>query len=69
MPNQTNKQREAAAIKAKELEPYKRLVPPYPVWAAAHACGMSRNDKDYKDVATELFQDDSETCINLDDTA
>ena len=42
--NLTNEQREEAAIKDKDLEPYKRLVPPYPVWAAAYACGMKRNN-------------------------
>ena len=61
MANQTNKD--------KDLEPYDRLVPPYPVWAATLACGILRKDDDYKDVASELFQDDYETCINLDDTA
>ena len=66
MANRTNEQLEAAAITAKGFEPYDRLVPPYPVWAAAYACGMTRTDNDYKDVASELFY---ETCINLDDTA
>ena len=69
MSNQTNEQREAAAIKDKKFDPYERLVPPYPVWAATFACGIERKNDDYKDVASELFQDDYETCINLDDTA
>ena len=69
MPNQTKEQKEAAAAAINMVEPYKGLVPPYPVWAATDACGMTKNDNDHKDVATELFQDDYETCINLDDTA
>ena len=67
MANQTNEQREAAAIAAGNLLPYEGLVPPYPVWAAVFACGIERLHDEYKDVATDLFQDDYGTCINLND--
>ena len=39
----------------------------YPVWAAIFACGMVRKDNQYKEVAKDLFQDDFETCIDLND--
>ena len=73
----TNEQREdaaiaaAKAISARSLDPmpYVALVAPYPVWAAIFACDIARAHDEYKDVATGLFQDDYETCIDLDDTA
>ena len=64
----TNELREAAAITAGNLLPYEGLIAPYPVWAAVFACKISRVLDEYKDVATGLFQDDYETCIDLDDT-
>ena len=48
MANVTNEQREdaaaAAALAAGNSPPeaYEKLVAPYPVWAAMHACGVSR---------------------------
>ena len=64
----TSKQRKAAAITAGNLLPYEGLVAPYPVWAAVFACKIERALDEYKDVATCLFQDDYETCIDLNDT-
>ena len=65
----TNNQREAAAIAAGKFLPYEGLVAPYPVWAAVFACKIERDLDEYKDVATGLFQDDYETCVNLNDTS
>ena len=62
-----NEAREAAAIVAGNLLPYEGLVTPYPVWAAVFACGIERTLDEYKDVATGLFQNDYETCIDLND--
>ena len=64
----TNELREAAAIAAGHLLPYDGLIAPYPVWAAVFACEVSRTLDEYKDVATGLFLNDYETCIDLDDT-
>ena len=74
MENLTNEQREdaavAAALAAGNSTPkaYETLVPPYPVWAAIHACGVPRTGEKHRSVATGLFQDDFETCINLNDS-
>ena len=75
MANLTNKQREDAAVAAalaagnSPLEAYETLVAPYPVLAAMHACGVSRTTEKQRSVATGLFQDDFETCIDLNDSA
>ena len=48
MANVTNEQREDAAVAAalaagnSRPEAYETLVSPYPLWAAMHACGVSR---------------------------
>ena len=71
----TNEQREDAAVAAalaagnSPPEAYETLVAPYPVWAAIHACGFSRTTEKHRSVATGLFQDDFETCIELNDSA
>ena len=75
MENLTNEQREDAAVAAalavgnSPTEAYETLVAPYPVWVAMHACGVSRTTEKYLIVATGLFQDDFETCIDLNDSA
>ena len=77
MANWTNEQREdaevAAALAVTPSNPppkaYKTLVAPYPVWAAMHACGVPRTGEKNRSVATGLFQDDFETCIDLNDSA
>ena len=75
MANLTNEQREdsaaAAALAAGNSPPeaYETLVAPYPVWAEMHACGVSRTTEKHRIVATDLFQHDFETCINLNDSA
>ena len=71
----TNEQREdaavAAALAAGNQPPkvYETLVAPYPVWDAMHACGVPRTGEKHRSVATGLFQDDFETCIDLNDGA
>ena len=50
-----------------EVKPYEALISPYPVWAAMFACGVARTTNKYKTTATGLFQDEYETCIDLDD--
>ena len=71
----TNEQREDAAVAAalaagnSPPEAYETLVAPYPLWAAMHACGVSRTTEKHRSVATGLFQDDFETCIDLNDSA
>ena len=73
--NLTNEQREdaavAAALAASSSPPkaYETLVAPYPVWAAMHACGVPRTGEKHRSVATGLFQDAFETCIDLNDSA
>ena len=73
--NLTNEQSEdaavAAALAASNPPPkaYVTLVSPYPVWAAMHACGVPRTGEKHLSVATGLFQDDFETCIDLNDNA
>ena len=75
MANLTNDQREdaavASALAAGNSPPgaYETLVAPYPVWAAMHACGVPRTGEKHRSVATCIFQDDSETCIELNDSA
>ena len=75
MANLTNEQREdaavAASLSASNSPPkaYETLVSPYPVWAAMHACGVPRTGEKHRSVATGLFQDDFETCIDLNDSA
>ena len=70
-----NEQREDAAVAAalatgnSPPEEYETLVAPYPVWSAMHACGASRTTEKHLSVATGLFQDDFETCIDLNDSA
>ena len=72
----SNKQREEDAITAAkradpddwEVKPYEALIPPYPVWAAMFACGVARANDKYKTAATGLFQEEYETCIDLDDS-
>ena len=69
----TNEQREDAAVSESlavtpsNLPPkaYEALVAPYPVWAAMHACGVTRTGEKHRSVATVLFQDDFETCIKM----
>ena len=39
-----------------------------PVWAAMFACRMVRKVNKYKNVATGLFQDVFDTCIDLNDS-
>ena len=71
----TNEQREDAAVAAalaagnSPPEAYETLVSPYPLWDAMHACGVSRTTEKHQSVATGLFQDDFETCIDLNDSA
>ena len=65
----TNEEREMAAMAEGNLLPYAGLITPYPVWAVVYACGVTRQGDKYKGVATGLFQDDYETCIDLNDTA
>ena len=73
----TNEDRERDTVQAalaanpRDPEPkaYKSLMAPYPVWAAMFACGMIRKDNKHKNVATGLFQDAFETCINLNEKA
>ena len=71
----TNEQREdaavAAALDASNSPPkaYATLVAPYPVWSAMHACGVPRTVEKHRSVATGLFKDDFETCIDLNDSA
>ena len=48
---------------------YEALVAPYPVWSAMHACGVARTNEKHQSAATGLFQDDFETCIDLNDGA
>ena len=62
MANRINEQEETA-------DPYAGLVAPYPVWAAVCACGIEKLHDEHKDVAADLFLDDYETCIDLDDKA
>ena len=77
MANLTNKQREDAAVAAAlAVTPnnpppraYKALVGPYPVWAAMHVCGVPRTGEKHQSVATGLFQDYFETCIDLNESA
>ena len=75
MANLTNEQREYAAVEAalaaSNFPPkaYETLVAPYPVWSAMHACGVPRTGEKHRSVATGLFQDDFETCIDLNDSA
>ena len=75
MANLTNEQREdtavAAALAAGNQPPkaYETLVAPCPVWADVHACGVPRTGENHRSVATGLFQDDFETCIDLNDSA
>ena len=64
----SNEHRETNAINPGHLLPYENLVIPYPVWAAMFACGIERITDKHKDVASGLFFDDYETCIDLDDT-
>ena len=70
----TNEDREndavTAALAANDPPPkaYEALVAPYPVWAAMHACGVVRKDKKHLSVATGLFQDNFETCIDLNNS-
>ena len=63
--------REAAALDAGKSPPkaYETLVVPYPVWATMHACGVPITVEKHRSVATGLFQDDFETCIDLNDSA
>ena len=74
MANMTNEQREDAAVAAvlaagnSPPGAYETLVAPYPVWAAMHASGVSRTTEKHRSVATGLFQDDFETCIDLNDS-
>ena len=74
MANLTNDQREDAAVAEvpnvnnSPLKAYETLVSPYPVWAAMHACGVPRTGKKHRSVATGLFQDDFDTCIDLNDS-
>ena len=62
MANLTNEQREDAAVAAalaagnSPPEAYETLVAPYPVWAAMHACGVSRTTEKHRSVATGLFK-------------
>ena len=71
----TNEQREDAAVAAalaagnQPPKAYETLVAPYPVWDAMHACGVPRTGQKHRSVATGLFQDDFETCIDLNDSA
>ena len=60
-----------AALAASNFPPkvYETLVAPYPVWAAMHACEVPRTGEKHRSVATGLFQDDFETCIDLNDSA
>ena len=75
MANLTNEQREDAAVSAAlaannyPSNAHETLVATYPVWAAMHACGASRTTEKHLSVATGLFQDDFETCIDLNDSA
>ena len=77
MTNLTNEQREdalvAAALAVTPINPppkaYETLIAPYPVWDAMHACGVPRTGDKHRSVATGLFQDDFETCIDLNDSA
>ena len=75
MENLTNEQREdsavAAALAEGNLPPaaYETLEALYPVWAAMHVCGVPRTGEKHRSVATGLFQDDFETCIDLNDSA
>ena len=72
--NLTNEQREDAAVAAalaasnSPSKAYKKLVAPYPVWAAMHACGVPITGEKHRSVATGLFQDDFETYIDLNDS-
>ena len=61
----------AAALAAGNSPPeaYETLVAPYPVWASMHACGVPRTTEKHRSVAVGLFQDDFETCIDLNDSA
>ena len=75
MANLNNEQREDAAV-AEALaagnsppKAYETLVAPYSVWAAMHACGVPRTGEKHRSVATGLFQDNFETCIDLNDSA
>ena len=63
----SNEERETLAIDAGDLLPYANLITPYPVWAVMFACGIERNNDRHKDVASGLFLDDYETCIDLND--
>ena len=72
MNNSTREQDAIAAAKVVdpinwEVKPYEALIPPYPVWAAMFACGVARTTNKYKATSTGLFQDEYETCIDLDD--
>ena len=62
-----NAKREAEAVRAGNLLPYEGLLPPYEVWAAMVACGIDRTLDEHKDVAVGLFQDEYETCLDLND--
>ena len=72
-----NEQREEDTVKAAKAAdptslgplPYVALVPPYPVWAVMFACGVVRKDNKYRNTATGLFQNEYETCIDLDNSA
>ena len=75
MANMTNEQREDAAVAAalavsnSPPKEYETLVATYPLWDAMHACGVPRTGSKHRSVATGLFQDDFETCIDLNDSA
>ena len=64
MANLTNEHREDAAVSAPLADTpsnpppkaYESLVAPYPVWAAMHACGVSRTTEKHRSVATGLFK-------------
>ena len=75
MSNLTNDHRKDSALAAplatgnSPPKAYETLVTPYPVWAEIHACGVPRTGENHRSVATGLFQDDFETCIDLNDSA
>ena len=75
MANLTNEQREDAELASAlaainlPLKAYETLVAPYPVWAAMHVCLFPRTGVKHRSVATDLFQDDFETCIDFNDGA
>ena len=60
----------AAALAANISRPkaYETLVAPYPVWDAMHSCGVPITGEKHQSLYTGLFQDDFETCIDLNDS-